>query len=65
MEEIILNQVIYSKVSFDNGILIIKKRTGNSIHHKNVPKSVFDGFKITGNSDSYYETNIKHTYPVF
>ncbi len=64
-EEIILTQTEYSKAIFDNGILIIEKRTGNSIRHKNVPWSAFCGLQTAGNTDSYYEKYIRYRYPVF
>ena len=64
-EVITLDQARYSKVTFDNGTLVIEKRTGGSIRHKNVPQSVFNHFRTTGNSDFYYENHIKNIYPTF
>lgn len=64
-DELTLRQVTYSKATFDNGILIIEKRTGGTIRHKNVPWSVFNHLGNAGNSDSYYEDQIKNRYPVF
>lgn len=64
-EELVLNQVQYSRCVYDNGILIIQKRTGGSIRHKNVPQSVFRGFATTGNADSYYHEKVEHKYPIY
>ena len=63
--EITLHHTNYSKAIFDNGILIIEKRVGGSIRHRNVPWSVFNALEHSGNSDSYYEEHIRHTYPVY
>ena len=64
-DEITLHQIDYSKVIFDNGILIVEKRTGEIIRHKDVPWSVFNGFSSTGNADSYYRNEIQNHYPIF
>ena len=58
-------QVQYSQCTYDNGILIIQKRTGETIRHKNVPQSVFRGFLTTGNTDTYYHKEIEHNYPIY
>ena len=63
--EITLCQTNYSKAIFDNGILIIEKRTGGFIRHRNVPWAVFNALEHSGNSDSYYETQIRYIYPIF
>lgn len=64
-DEITLHQINYSKVTFDNGILIIEERTGGIIRHRDVPWSVFNGFNSTGNADSYYRNEIQNHYPIF
>lgn len=63
--EIKLHQPNYSKATFDNGILIIEKRTGGNIRHKNVPWAIFNALECSGNSDSYYEQQIHYKYPIF
>lgn len=61
---IVLEQTNYSDVYYNNGTLIIKKRTGEEIKHFNVPQSVFYGFKTSANTDSYYEKHIENNYPI-
>lgn len=64
-EEIILHHVTYSKAIFDNGILTIEKRTGGTVRHRDVPWSVFNHLEHSGNSDSFYDEQIKNKYPTF
>lgn len=59
-----LDQINYSKAIYDNGILILEKRTGGIIRHINVPWSEFNALNTSGNPDSYYENHIKYNYPM-
>lgn len=60
-----LNQPNCSRAIYDNGTLILEKRTGGTIRHANVPWSVINGLECSGNPDSYYESQIKYNYPMF
>lgn len=63
-DHIELSQTTYSDAYYENGTLIVIKRTGGNIRHENVPQSIFDVFSRSTNTDKFYDTHIKNIYPI-